>query len=130
MPYTLTKLPDEPIIIVTLEDPFTVEDAKNTAQETPQYRSEDYVSFMISDASNITLPFSEMMMIMAEVAGEGAGKINDPQMRVVSVGNDEMVKFAAEAYKQDQYGAADVQMFEAVDDALQYVREQLAQLNN
>ncbi|MEM6283290.1 MAG: hypothetical protein AAF787_13935 [Chloroflexota bacterium] len=129
MPFTINKIPNEPIIVVTLYDPFTVEDARQTAIDIQQYRSDDYVSFMISDASQITSPFSQMVEIMGEVAGEGAGKINDPQMRVVSVGTDEMVKLSAEAYRQEQYGSADVQIFSNVDEALTYVRRAYAKLN-
>lgn len=129
MPYRLEKLPDEPIVIIHLEDPFTVEDAKQSAIDMMAYRSEDYVSFMISNASNITIPFSELVSIMAAVGGEGAGKINDPQIRVLSVGTDKMVKMAAEAYGQEQYGGADVGFFNTVEGALQHARTQLIELN-
>ena len=123
MPYQMEKIDDEPIVVITYENPMSVPDVEASLDELADYHDDNELRYVIADTSRIdNWGFADMVAAMAYGRGDGPGKLGDPMMPRVFVGTNEMVRLSAEASKQEQYGKVTIPMFTDVDEALEYVR--------
>ncbi|NDJ54669.1 MAG: hypothetical protein GYB68_16500 [Chloroflexi bacterium] len=117
------KLPDEPIIIVTVTESSDVEsvaaacDAIIGDKLGPFYRINDFSAFSFT--------FSGLMVGMAAETTRLPGSLSDPRIKPVFVGTSDMVKLGSQAGRQEQYGELAILLFATLEDALQHIRLQL-----
>ncbi|MBN1679248.1 MAG: hypothetical protein JW966_03085 [Anaerolineae bacterium] len=131
MVMVVKQLGDEPIIVITVTPPFdsykdviqkleAIEAIANTIDSPIIYRINDYSAVTQASLDDI------MTVLARETRSGSAGSLADPRVRSVAVGSDEMIRLAATSLKQTQYGNLDVPLFESYDDALAYIREDMA----
>lgn len=129
MNFSIEKLSDEPIIICTLGVHFDPVDDYPTfwpqlgqaieGMEAPIYR----ITHLLSKDYD----FGQMTVAIAEETRNGfPGSIGDPRVRSVLVSQAAMVQLGIESLQQEQYGQLDHPIFGTLEEALAFVREQLA----
>ena len=87
----------------------------------------DPVIWVIHNTTKLKINFSALIMALVTLTKEGPEGFDDPRLRVAAVSKNELIKFAAKAASQRQYGSWQVWIFETYEEALAYVREDLAQ---
>ena len=130
MAWTLERLDNEPIILVTVFPPTSsyegtiqllheIAELATTIPDGPIYRINDY--------SAITPTLDDLINVMTLEAKLGLpGSVGDPRTHLIAVGSGELVELGASSFSQDQFGNHNVPLFTSQDDALNYAREQLA----
>lgn len=122
MTVEIKQLPGEPIVIASIYEPIdmSVDPKTNRDECNAIARQTDGPLYRITDFSNFTLTFAQMVGGLAEDI-----KFSEANIVHLMVGSTDMVKMQADAVKQEQYGARDVQLFASVDEAIAYAREQI-----
>jgi hypothetical protein len=130
MPFQVTRLDDEPIVIATLADPIDwAHDIKQSTAQVAALAAEfEGQGFRITDLTQATVTFSELMMGLAAVLRSEGGWLSNPQIRPLVVTTQELgrefQKFAAE---QEQYGKLQIEVFSTLEEAIGYARTQCAE---
>lgn len=126
MSVTVEQLPEEKnIVVATYGNPFSADDVAITMTETTQYYDPAGPTlYSISDASQLDLSFSDLVMALAGATRTDGWKVGAPNSVTIFVGSNELVRMGREALKQQQYGAVEVELFESLDAALDWVRSQ------
>jgi hypothetical protein len=131
MPYSVDLLPNEPIVIVTLSEPFDWEKdiQATTARVADLTRHLEGPIYRISDMKQVSLDFSEVVTALAAATKAQEGGFNDPRFRVVFISQEallDLAEFGARSASQAQYGVAEpVQVFTDLDEALHHIRSEL-----
>lgn len=76
--------------------------------------------YRILDFSGATLTFSDVVLGLPEDEW-----LADPNIHSMVVGSQEMVRFAAESVKQEQYGGSHVNVFPSLEDAIHAAQKEL-----
>jgi hypothetical protein len=129
MPYKISRLGQEPIIVTTLTDPIDwARDIKQTTAQVAALAAEiDGEGFRITDLTKTDVTFSEMMMGLSAVLRSEGGWLSTPDMRPIVVTRQELGReFQAFAAEQKQYGKLHIELFSTLDEAIAYAREQLS----
>jgi len=82
----------------------------------------DPAIWVIHDTSRLKINFGRL----ATLTTEGPEGFDDPRLRVAAVSGNQLIKFAAKAASQAQYGGWQVSIFETYEEALAHAREDLA----
>ena len=126
MPYKVSRLGHEPIIIATLVDPIDwARDIKDTTTQVAALVAEiEGQGFRITDLTQTTMTFSELMMGLATVLRSEGGWQSTPRMKPLVVTTQELGReFQAFVADQEQYGKLQVEVFSTLDEAVAYARE-------
>jgi hypothetical protein len=124
MAYTVQRIPNEPIIVLKVMNPF------NPAKEVPEQNAEiaklsqgvTPPVYLISDLSELKISFSDLVVSLAEVKRDEESAFNNKNLVTLTVGSNEMVRLSVEAAKQKQYGGVNIQIFGSVDEAIAHAR--------
>jgi hypothetical protein len=131
MPATVEKLPDEPIILVTVKGRFDLRTAKATFRDIAELiEGMKPPVYRITDFQQMQANFPDMLAIMKAVSRGPAGSPTDPRIIGIFVGNHPMLQLAVSMLKQKQFGGLSIPLFKSVDEALSYVRFQIANRNS
>ncbi len=133
MPYTIDRLADQPVIIVTISDPYD-----QTADTGPAVKQFDaFVQQMpghiyrLIDISHWSMSFQDVVEVLARDSREGAKTSLNARMTTIIVGTSEMAKFSANATGQRQYGyAKQAVIFGSMEEALAHVQSELDKETN
>lgn len=122
MPFEVTQLGDEPIIIVTIiPPPDMVDEPKQILAATSAIvRRLEGTVFRITDITRFEPSFELVVMAMAQDI-----RHSEKNIRHVFVGKGDMVALAAEAIKQPHYGAREGHIVASMEEAIAYAREHL-----
>ncbi len=124
MPYQIKPQADEPIIIVSMSDPFDfIEDVRPMIEQiavaaTP-FTGNYYV---IYEFPNLTVTFSDVVMTLAQQSSKLPGSISDPRVRALAVAPPDMMEFAVKSLEQTQYGKLRMEILPSMEEALEYAR--------
>ncbi|HEC22199.1 MAG TPA: hypothetical protein ENI95_04710 [Chloroflexi bacterium] len=126
MSFTVQRLPNEPILIVTRFD-ATPSDLLQIFQQSLEL-SEDIEGtvYRIHDISRVDLDFGTMVAGMANASEKRKGSMRDPRFQDILVGGHELIRLASAAFQQEQYGNLTIPFFESLEEALDYARKQIA----
>lgn len=126
MTYRMERLADEPILISTMEPPLSPEaDVAAIGSELEHFLADMGAPIhLILDLSEVSLSFSQMVMMMGAAASRQ--HLGDGSVRMVLVGSNPILKLGAESARQEQYGGVHVAWYATREEALTYVREVLA----
>lgn len=125
MAFSVERVPDEPIIIMTILRRYDFEkDAPEAHTEVDRLLEEiEGRAYLITDYSQIDLTFSQLVVALGRATRGETGSASDPRIRQnIFVGEGEMVDLAAESLLQTQYGKLPVVVFPSLEKALTYVR--------
>ncbi|NDJ77922.1 MAG: hypothetical protein GYB65_16860 [Chloroflexi bacterium] len=127
-PYTIEKLIDQPVIVLTVQKDYDVQ------RDMPTSRVDlvrildtlDEPVFYVLDLSRLTVSFDDIMQGAALGArGEGASW-HHPKLRdILWVTDEQVIKVAVEGLKSDAFGHLNIKLFGSVDDAVDYALDQV-----
>lgn len=124
MPATVEKLPDEPIILVTVNGHFDIEVARGIYAEIARLAKQiEGKIYRITDLRKQTTSFSDTVQVVKEASQKLPGTTSDPRIVNIFVGRDQVSPITLNAMRKqnpDGHGVLD-----SVEDALQYVRWQI-----
>jgi hypothetical protein len=135
MPFTIEKLPDEPIIVVKLKV-----DGREDFERSFQPLIEQIAAvaaaipgpvYRVTDLSEVNISFGELVLAMQqEYRSQTPGTAGDPRIQVVLVTSDKMIEIAAKSTQRSiHYGQhAPPPIFPTTEDALKYIRGELKKL--
>jgi hypothetical protein len=125
MPYQVSRLGHEPIIIATLTDPIDwAQDIKKTTAHVAALAAEfEGRGFRITDLTQTNVTFSELMMGLAAVLRSEGGWLSTPQITPLVVTTQELGReFQAFVAEQEQYGKLHIEIFSTLEQAIAYAR--------
>jgi hypothetical protein len=133
MPFTVEKLPEEPIVLVKIK----VGDQKDFERDFPPLvqRIAELVAgiegpiYRITDLTEVNISFGELVLAMQqEYRSEMPGTAADPRIQVVLVTSSKLIEVGAEGVpKSIHYGGKQPpKIFPTMDEALAYARAELA----
>lgn len=116
------ELPDEQIIIITIQPPVIMpDDPLGATEATLRFQQHQNTTICrITDFRPVRLTFADMIEGMA--ADEA---FRSPHVRSVVIGTDPMIKVGAQGFRQAQYGGIEVMLVTTRDEALQQARRLL-----
>lgn len=126
MPIEVTREADRNIVIATYSDPFSPEDVvKTMAETTKHYDPNGEKLYSVSDTTQLNLSFSDLVVALASATTHADGwRIGAPNSVTIFVGSADLLLMGREALKQEQYGAVQVELFEDLVTALNWIRSQ------
>jgi hypothetical protein len=127
MSYRLEQLPDEPIIVLSLlSDSSLREQISDSAEEATlliEEAAEEWV-YLIYDVRNLRPNFSDLVGALGQ-ATKATNLFKNPRLRTVVVGSGPLVEMGVKALSQEQYGGRPAPLFETVEEAIDYARQQV-----
>jgi hypothetical protein len=129
MPFAVTHMPDEPILIVRIEiplDQYLPSAASVFSQLAHLTRTSSGDLFLLIDLRDQAPSFSDILIGM-EFLGQPESGIEQRTARLLLVGSDPMLRIAVKRIKR-QFGL-DVVRFDTLEDALAYARAESARSN-
>jgi hypothetical protein len=127
--FTVEKLPDEPIILVTVIGFLDVNMARSIYAQIAEIAATlQGPLYRITDVRQEHTSFVELVGVIKEASKGTAGTTTDPRIKNVFVGNEKMARVARDALVKN-LGAASMPMFATMEDALEHIRNELNDLS-
>lgn len=129
MPADVRLLPDEPIIMVTLTDPF--ENKDHIPELNTRLREIlDAAKEPLWDVTDLTQmkppPFGEVVSGTAMMTRGELASLKHPKIAGIAVvTTNDILRLATNALSQAQYGGVKTTMYKSLDEALAEVRKQI-----
>ena len=128
MPATVERLNNLPVIHVKYYDSINVEDVQGVfANSQTQLQPDDGFMYRIIQFENVESNFAEILQIARYTATNAPNITSNAQYEVILVGHDRWTKLYIEMMHQKQFGARAIPCFLTLDQALDYVRNQLTE---
>jgi hypothetical protein len=130
MAYTVERLTNEPIVVLTVVDPLGPPEMQREAQTKVAEAGADVTGplYRITDLTGLSISFGDIVRSLGEEAKDKReGSMSDGRVRSLIVAKDEIIKMAAASLSQQQYGALPIKLFTTRDEAVAYAREQVAE---
>ncbi|MDX1994668.1 MAG: hypothetical protein SF029_19955 [bacterium] len=129
MPYKVTRVPNEPIVVLEVSSPFDmITDLPAVFADIAKAKAGvASLTYCLYDVRNLQITFSDVVMGLAAHTKGEPGSVSDPTIRVILIGSDELLRLASEALKQEQYGQIALPMYATYDEAIAEARRLAAQ---
>ncbi len=126
MKFNVELLPDEAILIVTIGKDYVVgKDSPEIIRTVDSKIGRDESGlYSIYDLREMKMTFGDLIIALSNQSQKAPGAMADPRTSAVIVGSSEMVKLGAQAFQQEQYGGLRFPLFENVEEALRYARQE------
>ncbi len=128
MAFKIQKLPNEPVVLATMEVDFNmIRDSEAAIAETVAILDASPEPLVyISDTSNVTFSYDETVEGTNAVARGENPLFHHPNIRqVLMVVGNVMQEMVAQGMRTDTFGNVNVVTFKSLDEALAHVRSQL-----
>ena len=129
MSYSVEKLPGEPIVVSTMLDDFSVADhlPGMIDELSALFDSQPEPVYYISDVGHLSLNLEDILFGSTATARGQNPVLHHPNIkRTILVTSSKMIKLAVKGMNSEVFGNIRIDLFETVDEAFAYVREQLA----
>jgi hypothetical protein len=126
MSYRLERLPDEPIVVLTLLPDFSMRQDIRASSEEAALLIEQVAGdriYFIYDLRDLRLNFSDVVTGLGQAA-KATDMLKNPRIRTIIVGSGALVEMGVKALSQEQYGGRPAPLFETVEEAIDYARQQ------
>jgi len=129
MAYEIQRIDNKPIWVATLAEPY---DSAKDAQGLDKAMADEIAGvegkiIYIADMRKLHIRFGDIVTGLAEAfKSDSIVFFTNPRVVSLTVATDELIKMAAEAVKQDQYGGIDIKTFATVEEAIAYGEKVLA----
>jgi hypothetical protein len=130
MPFSIQRLPDEPILLAKYTGRMEPEDLVALRTQSVQLAGEVERVYRVNDARQLELSFSDLVAVMgAETATRtNPGSLGDPRFNdIIVVSPGSLVRFGTESLSQEQYGSLQIPLFEDLGEGLAHARAQIKQ---
>lgn len=132
MPFTIEERTDlpAPTVVVTMQEPF--DSARDSLLSTGAANSqvaaiEGDLVYVIVDLSQLKLDLSSLMEGFAAAflphEGVSMDHVMASRVRTLMIGTGSLMKMAARAAGQEQYGSRQIELFPTLDKALDFIRQ-------
>lgn len=127
MTYSIERLPDEPVIVVTwLQSTDVAKEAPGEFAEVDALIGPDEKVFVINDLSALQTNFGGIVTGMAaQVLPQTPGAPSDPRIHSILIASGALWEMAVKGAKQLQYGGLDIPLVPSREAALAYARERI-----
>jgi hypothetical protein len=128
MPITVEKLPNEPIVIIQANNPYSMQDdvVKAMHEFKELLDAAPAPLWDITDTRNFTIGFSDLVGLLGFITHGELGVVRHRNFAGTAIiANSEMIRMAGNALRQKQYGGISVNIVSTLDEALAYVRNQI-----
>lgn len=124
MPYRIQPQAGEPIIVVSMSDPFDFVDDVRPMIEQIAAAAASFPGryYVIYEFPNLTVTFSDVVMTLAEQSSKMPGSVSDPRVKAIAVAPPDMMEFAVKSLEQTQYGKLRMEILPSMEEALEYAR--------
>ena len=127
--YQVEKLSGEPIIISRFGADYDLvadfPESSKLVNRTFQEQSEPF--FYILNIAEMKMDFSQLVMRMADLTDAKSGPYRHPLLQeIVLVTESDLGSLAVDAMHQEQYGAVQGKLCSSEEEAIAYVRDQIA----
>jgi pimeloyl-ACP methyl ester carboxylesterase len=129
MTYSFEKFPGEPIVLLTLTEEFDIgRDMPQAVREQNELMdSLDEDLYFVVNATSLKYDFGSLVSGLALAARGEAAALQHPRIKkAVLVGAAGLIKLAAEAFGQTQYGGLSVAAYDTLDEAFAAIRSEIA----
>jgi hypothetical protein len=128
MSVMVTRLPNEPILIADVHGRMDVEAVRNLFAQTAAFCNEvNDTVYQIASFLNVDASINDAARVLVEASRGARGSALDPQVKAVMVAGHNRVRLLIDLMRQKEFGGAEVPVFDTVDAALAFVREQIQQ---
>ncbi|MFN8372935.1 MAG: hypothetical protein U0694_08665 [Anaerolineae bacterium] len=127
MSYTIEKLPDERIIINTLNEDYTFghDSAPNVDELIALLDAQPVPTYLLIDLTAASVNFSDILQAIALVTKQYQLLKHRNVCESVVIANKPFLKSAAEGLRNPLFGNVKIRVFDSIAAALAYVREQM-----
>lgn len=127
MKLKVERIPDEPIIIATLSGDITPETVMEMFAQSAYWADKlGGRVYRITDIRSTEISFPDLVVVLASCAHRQPGSPSDSRICGVLVGTHGWARFFVDSAQQEQYGQLNIPVFESLDEAMTYIREQMA----
>jgi len=132
MPYSIDKLPDEPILLV-------IHEGRQSLQEIDQVQSDlaavldaqTEPVFLVLDIRELSIGLDDMPGAAAMATQGPGGLLHHANVREsLLVSSSALVKLGAQGMRTATFGNVNVRVFETTEQAIDYCRKQIEIANN
>lgn len=131
MPYSFELLPDEPILINTVSESFSLEHNIDARFNDLAYylNAATQPLCLIDDVRDLRIDAFHDLLFALNKAIEAQGVIskNPNLIAVIAVTTSTLIKRTAQSLGSNTFGNIDIQVFETLEEALDYARMIIAQ---
>ncbi len=126
MPVKVSALPDKPVVLATLLGQITLDDATYIFQQTHELRQTmpEHI-YRVTDAREATSSVADMIQIIRSGADDIPSATNDPTITIVFVGKSQWSKLFIDAMRQQQFGQVHIPLFNTLDEALEFIEDDM-----
>jgi len=122
--YTVAKVPDKPIIVVSVVGHFNVEMARAIYAKIAEIAATiEGPIYRITDIREERTSFADIIGVIKEASTGAAGSTTDPRIKNVFVGDERMARVARDALVR-QTGVP-MPMFAKMEDAFAHINNEL-----
>lgn len=130
MTVTVNKLPDEPVILISCQEPVDWSKEFHAALEE-LVRLRDSLEgcpkyYAIIDVTAVTMGFSDVVLALGEAHEASKKHRQDMPVSLSLVGSGGLMELASKAMGQQQYGKYHMPLYTSLDKALEIVRADIA----
>lgn len=133
MSFSIKVLPNEPIIVATFHDGFSIAEHMSQAEaETRAILDQTHKSYYdIIDISGWNITFEQVLQLTNAGALGIDSILRHPQIRrIIIITNNQMVMTAAAGLRSELFGNLDILTFDTMDTALTWCRNQIGVLQD
>src|SRR5262249_46479405 len=128
MSVTVERVPNEPIIVATLEGFVSLDTLKELYLRSVELTGDITGHwYRITDVSALNSSFMEVLKMVREASQGLPASSGDPNLTVVLVGANDMARLFADVLRKPQYGGLEIPIFKCMEDALYFVHIDLSQ---
>ena len=125
MSYRVEKLPDEPIVLATLNKDFSMSMFDNLVNDVYEILDQLNESiYYISDVRHITLSWDNLLKGVSMVSRGKNPLLQHPRIiENLAVTNSKMLRMLAKGMQHPVFGNVSIQAFDSLDDAIEYIHQ-------
>lgn len=126
MPVYFEKLPDQPIMIATIEGFASVDEIRSTFEHSATHIADcDELVYYLTDTSQMTMSYTDLILAIQAANGFDARSSLGERIVPVVVGPGELAMLAADALSNEMSTGVHMPAFPSVGDALNFLQEYL-----
>ena len=130
MSVKVEKLPDLPVIILTYEGHMDVETVKSAFIQSADIAATiDGTVYRISDVRKGEGSFADVINVIKAIRASALGSSADPKIKGVFVGGHQLARMYADFLKQEQFGSTAIPFFQTLEEALEFIRVDVQNMN-